>query len=200
MRFGLLADIHEDVESLGNALNRFESFAVDKVIVLGDVFDMGARITETVQLLVGAEADGVFGNHDLGFCHEPEERVLAKYDNVVRNYMAKLKAQFEVEDCLVCHGLPHWDAADPLVYYIAEKVEEDGVVDQCLAAVPHRVVFVGHFHRWFLATEAGNLKWQGESPICLESADRYLMVVAAVCDGWCATYDTDSRELTPIRL
>src|SRR5947208_2163570 len=70
MRLGLLADIHEEVDLLRLALDRFRHEAVDQVVVLGDVAETGERLTETTLLLAGAGAVGVWGNHDFGLCRE----------------------------------------------------------------------------------------------------------------------------------
>jgi hypothetical protein len=61
-------------------------------------------------------------------------------------------------------------------------------------------MFTGHMHRWLIARQDGVMPWDGTTPISLPAPERYLVVVAAVCDGWCATYDTASGELTPIFL
>jgi hypothetical protein len=65
------------------------------------------------------------------------------------------------------------------------------------AAVPQRVLFIGHLHRWLLGTPEGVLPWRGDRPRCLDGADRYLVVVQAVCDGQCARFDTQTGDLTP---
>src|SRR5437867_4065298 len=68
------------------------------------------------------------------------------------------------------------------------------------AAFPHRRMFVGHFHRWLAVTPDGPLSWSGDRPITFDPDQRYLVVVAAVCDGWCAIYDTENDVLTPCDL
>jgi hypothetical protein len=65
------------------------------------------------------------------------------------------------------------------------------------AAVPHRVLFIGHLHRWLLGTPDGLLPWRGQSPVGLDRHTRYLVVVHAVWDGKCALFDTETNELTP---
>jgi hypothetical protein len=64
-------------------------------------------------------------------------------------------------------------------------------------AVPHRFMFVGHVHRWLIAKPGTILEWNGETPIRLDGDTRYLILVAAVCDGKCAIFDTDNLELVP---
>ena len=79
MKLGLITDIHEHVEHLRTALDRFRSEGVDQVVLIGDVLEMGKRVEETCQLLVEAKAIGVWGNHDYGLCVEPDAEIRAKY-------------------------------------------------------------------------------------------------------------------------
>jgi hypothetical protein len=65
------------------------------------------------------------------------------------------------------------------------------------AAVPHRVLFIGHLHRWLLGKPDGLLPWRGENLVRLESNNRYLVVVHAVWEGKCALFDTKTGDLTP---
>jgi hypothetical protein len=106
----------------------------------------------------------------------------------------------EVEGCLFTHGLLCWDPTDPAVYYLGDRPETPEGLAATFAAVPHRVTFVGHFHRWLLATPEGCLEWDGGGPVVLEPERRYLAVAAAVMDGWCTTFDTATRLLVPCRL
>ena len=200
MRLGILADIHEDVAKLTLALRHCRREEVDQVVLLGDVFDTGKHLRETVALLAGAGAVGVWGNHDLGLCHEPQDRVRERYAGPALDFMGTLRPRLELEGCLFTHGLPCWDATDPLVYYLGERPESSGGLAGSFGACDHAVLFTGHFHRWLAATPEGRLGWDGGEPITLREDRRHLVVVAAVCDGWCAVFDTDSRGLVPHRL
>lgn len=59
MKLGLLADIHEQTDQLRKALAVLQQHAADHFVVLGDVFEMGKRIEETVSLLQDVAAVGV---------------------------------------------------------------------------------------------------------------------------------------------
>ena len=113
--------------------------------------------------------------------------------------MRTLSPCLELEGCLFTHGLPHWDPTDPAVYYLGARPETAEGLAGSFRASAHHVTFVGHFHRWLAATPEGCLAWGGE-PILLDPGRRYLVVVAAVCDGWCAIYDTEADVLTPCDL
>jgi hypothetical protein len=197
MRLGILADIHEDVPKLTLALQHFRREGVQQVVLLGDVFDTGNRLRETVAMLAEARVVGVWGNHDLGLCHEVETPIRERYAGPVLDFMGTLRPRLELAGCLFSHGLPCWDATDPVVYYVGERPETPAGLAGSFEASDHAACFVGHFHRWLAATPDGRLPWDGRTPLLMRPGQRYLAAVAAVCDGWCAVLDTDSRELVP---
>ena len=45
MKLGLLTDIHEHIEYLRAALDCFAKERVDQVVVIGDLFEMGERVS-----------------------------------------------------------------------------------------------------------------------------------------------------------
>ena len=198
MKLGLLADIHEHTKQLRNAIGVLQQHGADCFVVLGDVFEMGKRIEETVYLLQQVQAVGVWGNHDVGLCFGPGEEVCQRYSAPVLDFMGSLQPHLEIDGCLFTHVKP-W--LDP------QKVEDlwyfDGPPDspeklaRSFAAVPHRVLFIGHLHRWLLGTPDGVVAWRGDRQLCLDSAKRYLVVVHAVWDGKCALFDTKTGDLTP---
>jgi predicted phosphodiesterase len=200
MRLGILADIHEDVPKLTMALQHFRRVGVQQVVLLGDVFDMGRHLRETVALLAEVQAIGVWANHDLGLCHEPEESVQQRYAGPILDFMRTLRPRLEVAGCLFTHGLPCWDETDPEVYYLGDRPDTKEGQASSFEVSHDATVFVGHFHCWLAATLQGRLDWDCNSPLILLPDQRYLIVVAAVCDGWCAVFDTDSRTLMPHRM
>jgi hypothetical protein len=198
MKFGILADIHEHTRQLQKAVAVLQQHGAERFVVLGDVFETGKRIEQTVDLLQQVEAVGTWGNHDIGLCFDPSEDVCRRYSAAVLRFMGSLRPRLEIEGCLFTHVEP-W--LDP------QKIEDlwhfDGPPDtqeklaRSFAAVPHRVLFIGHLHRWLLGTPEGVLPWRGDRPIRLDRSKRHLVVVHAVWDGKCALFDTETGDLTP---
>jgi hypothetical protein len=198
MKLGILADIHEEARQLRAAISVLERHGAERFVVLGDVFEMGKRIEETVQLLREVDAVGVWGNHDVGLCFDPSEERCRRYSADVLAFMGSLQPHLEVDGCLFTHVEPWLDAhkVEDLWYFdgppdSAEKLAKS------FAAVPHRVMFMGHMHRWLLGTKEGALPWRGDRPVQLDASRRYLVVVHAVWDGKCALFDTTTGDLTP---
>ena len=197
MKLGLLTDIHEHVENLRTALDCFRVEQVDQIVVIGDVFEMGHRIEETCRLLSDAKAIGVWGNHDYGLCVEPVATDCAKYGDSVIRFMTSLRPRLEIADCYFAHVEP-WlnpeDVAD--LWYFDGPPDEHGKLDRIFNAVPNRLMFAGHFHKWLLATPTRIENWNGEAAIAL-SDERYFVVIGALCEGRFAILDTETSNLTP---
>ena len=197
MKLGLITDIHEHVGHLRTALDQFRRHGVEQIVVIGDVFEMGERIEESCQLLAEAKAIGVWGNHDFGLCVDLDDDIRAKYPPVVIDYMTSLRPRLEIGGCHFMHVEP-WlnpeEVAD--LWYFEGPPDEHGQLDRIFNAVPNRIMFAGHFHKWLLATPDGISEWMGDTPIRLEHG-RYFVVVGALCEGQFAIFDTDTSELLP---
>ena len=197
MKLGILADIHEAVDNVQSALRLFANEHVEQVVLLGDVFETGDHILQTIDLLRSANAIGVWGNHDLGLCCDPDPEFGHIYGRDVLEFFASLLTRFDVDGCLFTHGLPTWDATDPTIYYLGDKPWDHGSLTPVFVANPDSVMFVGHFHRWYSAGIHGPVDWDGLAPLTLDAANPSLTVIHAVLDGWCAVFDTENRLLSP---
>lgn len=158
---------------------------------------MGEQIDQACHLLAEANAIGVRGNHDYGLSFEPDDGTREKYPSVVIDYMTSLRPRLEVCGCHFSHVEP-WlnpnDVAD--LWYFDGPPNEHGKLGRIFNAVPNRVMFAGHFHRWLLTTPQGIDDWDGRSPVRLDQ-DRYFVVVGALCEGRFAIFETETSELLP---
>ena len=200
MRIGVLADIHGHVDNLTKAIDRLRREKVERFVVLGDLIYSKTGAAETVDLLRGCDARGVWGNHELGLCVDPSDELRQAYSAPVADYFRTLSSRYEIDDILFSHTLPDQDASDPTAYYLAPRPHEDGALTNCFSQFQHRLMFAGHFHRWFAADAEGPLDWQGGTPLQFENHRRYFCVIHAVMDGWTAVIDQQLDVLTPIRL
>lgn len=197
MKLGLISDIHEDVVNLQKALDRFQAEGVDQVVMIGDIFEMGKHIKETCRLLKAANVIGVWGNHDYGLCVEPTEEMRSRYGDEVIDFMTSLRPRLEIEGCYFSHVEP-WLNPEVLLdlWYFEGPPDEPAKLDRIFNAVPHRLMFAGHYHKWLLVTPGGISLWSGEDPITL-SDERFFVVIGAICEGRYALFDTESSQLVP---
>ena len=201
MLLGLLADVHEAVDLLREALQEFRRRGVAQVVFLGDVCEMTVRLEETVALLRDAGAVGVWGNHDFGLCHSVSADTRRRYSAELFAFTESLAGHLVRDDCLFSHVEPWLDPNDlSQLWYFEGLPDTPAKLARCFDAVPQRVLVSGHVHRWFLASPDGPIDWDGQSSIWLRPPQRFYLVVDALIHGGCATYDTASGELTPVRL
>lgn len=197
MRLGLLADIHEAVEPLAIAVRELKARRVDAFVMLGDVLERGERVDETVALLTALPGAGVWGNHDFGLCGEIAPSVGARFSTTALDYFARLRPCMDLGGCRFQHVDPHLDPENLEDLWRCPTAEERIAG---LARCRHRRVFVGHLHGWGVFTPELQIAWDGEGTFRFQPDQRYLTLVHAVVDGWCAVMDTDRDELEPIRL
>lgn len=197
MRIGLLTDIHEAVEHATAAIRELRRREVDDIICLGDFCALETRLTEMCDLLLREKVRSVWGNHDFGLCVDLDDDIRQKYPSVVIEYMASLKPRLLVGGCHFTHVEP-WLNPENLadLWYFEGPPDDRGKLERIFNAVPNRIMFAGHYHRWLLVTPDGMREWNGDSPIRLDHG-RYFVVVGALCEGQFAIFDTDTSELLP---
>jgi predicted phosphodiesterase len=201
LRLGILADVHEATDQLREAIQSLNARGVDRFVFLGDLCDSGRAIAESTALLDEVGAIGVYGNHDLGLALEPDDHFRQRYGADVLTFFAALQGRHEEADCLFTHSQAWMGPADlEQPWYLHGLPTEPDLLPRNFAATERRVLFQGHYHRWLAATPQGPLLWKGDEPLHLHAGQRYLVVVHAVCHGWCAHYDTETGELRPVRL
>ncbi len=112
--------------------------------------------------------------------------------------MASLQPRLEIGGCLFTHVEPWLDPhkIEDLWYFDGPPDSAEKLA-RSFSAVSHRILFIGHMHRWLLGTPNGPVSWRGEAPVRLDNWERYLVVVHAVWDGKCALFDTQTNELVP---
>jgi len=200
MKLGILSDIHEHVRHLEQALQRLSREQVDQIVVLGDVFELGHALDETCRLLTAARSIGVWGNHDFGLCIDPGPESRQRYSVETLQFMGALRPRLSDWGCHFSHVEP-WLDPEKLedLWFFEGPPSQHGRLDRIFEAVPEQVLFAGHYHEWILARPQQIETWCGQTPIRLEGS-RYFVVVGALCEGDFATFDTETRELVPLRI
>jgi len=204
MRLGIVTDVHDEVHRLGEALARFAELGVDRILSLGDLADSftpGDAGAEAARLLARAGAVGVWGNHDFGMSFEVHDSLRRSADPVALGFTSKLRAFLCLGECRFSHVEPDRDATSVVDLWLDRGVPDtpEGAAAG-FAAVPERLLFVGHFHRWFAVTPHAAVPWDGSRSLDLSPPSRYLVGIGAVCDGCCAVLDTARHVLEPVRL
>src|SRR5512136_842402 len=64
MRFGIISDIHSNIEALSQVVRVLEGLRVDRVVCLGDVVGYGASVNECCSEVRRISEVTLLGNHD----------------------------------------------------------------------------------------------------------------------------------------
>jgi hypothetical protein len=202
MRLGIVTDIHNDAKNLELALQQMQLHSIDQVITLGDTIDPfvpDQDAPRVAELLMQANAIGVWGNHDVAFCQDLTPKTLARYPSIVCEFLTKMQAEIVIDGFTFRHREPLIDATNALdLWSFPEEPGMPILSQQSLAKFPEGRFLMGHNHHWFAANQNGPVAWIGDEPLTLAPTSGWFVVLRAVFQGSCAIFDTTTHVLTPI--
>lgn len=150
-RFGVMADVHANLQALEAVLGYYADEGVDEIWCLGDVVGYGGEPAACVELVRARCAGTVRGNHDAALV-EPRfregfnpharaavERQADLLDADARAWLAGLPPLVEGDDVVLLHGSAVDPDGFPYVLSAADAARE-------LGAFEARWGFYGHTH------------------------------------------------------
>ena len=154
MIYGVLSDIHGNLEALNAALKRLKAEGAQKYLFCGDLIGYGPDPEKCVQKFLKLQAEGlafgVVGNHDAIFTH-PEFRQFFNFDAVrvldwtesrlsakAKRGISFLPEHVKGKNFTMVHGTP----MDPIKEYFASCAQ----YREAYNLWKGQVLFVGHTH------------------------------------------------------
>ena len=165
MRYGIISDIHGNLEALNAVLEELSKERVDRYVCLGDLVGYGANPNECVELVRGLTDRVVAGNHDWAavgmtdiavFNPHAREAVLWTarcLTEAPRSYLKELPLEVTDGEVLFVHATPE---APEEWHYILSPYEAGWYLDamgrtqrvgERSDALRARICFIGHSHR-----------------------------------------------------
>jgi len=187
MRYGLISDIHANLEALEAVLADLQKESVDQILCLGDVIGYGPNPNECVSLIQQRAAICLIGNHD--------EASLGRVDLDLFNYMARQAIewttdQLSQESKRFLQSLPytksygefmivHASPDDPRRWNYILNLEEAA---HGFGAFTERICFIGHSHTpWVIPLQPdGRMRVLHNYPLAIEDNCRYLINIGSV--------------------
>ena len=167
MRYGVVGDVHGNLEALSAALDAVEAAGVDRVVCPGDVVGYGPHPEECIAMLYATEALVVAGNHDLmaiGELPVPFESPLVRQTidwtrkqlgDRSRAWLRALPLELELDDRVL---MTHGGLGDPTLY-VHGATEAVAQLAELAARRPRsRGMLVGHTHHPLSCTAPGG-RW-----------------------------------------
>ena len=153
--YGIVADMHGNLEALQAALGALDDRGVDRIVCLGDVVGYNAHSNECIELLQRRGIDSIAGNHDLiairrlglGRCADRPAFTLRQTRKDVtaasRAYLADLPPRLLIENDVV---LVHAGVDDVQEYMTTETrvLANQALLSSQMPQVT--VCFFGHTH------------------------------------------------------
>jgi len=187
MRYGLISDIHANLEALEVVLAALEKESVDQILCLGDVIGYGPNPNECVKLVQQHTAICLVGNHD--------EASLGRVDLDLFNYMARQAIEWttgQLSDASTAFlkSLLYIQSYDKFMIVHASPDEprrwnyilnlEDAA--QGFAAFTESICFIGHSHTpWVIPLPPdGPMRVSHEYPLAIKDDCRYLINIGSV--------------------
>ena len=157
MRIAALADIHGNVRALRAVMDDIKTVSPDTVVNLGDCVSGPLEAAETADVLISLAWTTIRGNHDRQLLDRPVDQMggsdraaAGELRNHHSAWLSALEPTAEIEDLLLCHGIPDNDNK-----YLLETVEPDGRVRLAsqaeiarrLDGASARVILCAHSHQ-----------------------------------------------------
>jgi predicted phosphodiesterase len=212
MRYGILSDIHGNLEAFRAVLERLTGHRVDRTVCLGDIVGYNADPNACVEIVRREGIASVLGNHDtraVGM-EEPFDFNAAAARAVLwtreqlseenRAFIAALPREREIEDAFLVHGSIH--ATDRYILF-AQDLRDNFSMLRDLPGQP-RICFFGHTHVPAAYGSTGpGIRQEPVGRVLVAGERQYLINPGAVGqprDGdpraAFAVYDTDDRTVT----
>lgn len=208
MRYGIVSDIHGNLEALQAVLDLCNGEGIEEFFCLGDIVGYGANPKECLHIVHGLKMTYVAGNHDWA--------VSGQLDPVYFNPVAKkavywtqkqlssegigflkrIPLVFANDDFILVHGTLCEPERFHYMMYSLQAAETFHLMDRDLC-------FIGHSHAPQIIIQQGEESWSSEAlKIKVEPEHKYIINTGSVGqprDGnpmaaYCV-YDTDSRVI-----
>ncbi len=153
MRYGILSDIHGNLEALDAVLEALTEEGIDRYLCLGDIVGYGANPNECLDRVIALTTEVIAGNHDhaaigkldiTSFNHFAAEAALwtmRQLTPAARRYLGELPYTRRIDDLFAVHASP----ANPEEWIY---LTSPGGVDEGFGALPGGITIcvIGHTH------------------------------------------------------
>jgi putative phosphoesterase len=189
MRFGIISDIHSNIEALSQVVRALEGLRVDRVVCLGDVVGYGASVNECCREVRRIAEVTLLGNHDAAVAGRMD---YSFYYDAARHALDWTAARLEPEHLEWLKSLPHTHRIDDVGFshgspVVPENYDYIFAVEQAREILPHvqdlaDVTFIGHSHlcKAFALHPAGDVNDVGAKRFGLRKGYKYIISVGSV--------------------
>lgn len=209
MKYGIISDIHGNLNALTTVLQELNREKIDQLICLGDLVGYGPEPNECIQLIKKSATIVIAGNHDHAAIGKIELRLFNRYARNAMlwtrqtltkasiSFLRNLKLTAIIDDVQFVHATPH---NPDLWNYISSTFE--ALVS--FIAFDKQLCFVGHSHvptNYILSEQNKKVVNHFDQQITIEPNKRYILNIGSVGQprdlnpkATYATYNTVTRR------
>jgi predicted phosphodiesterase len=212
MRYGILSDIHSNLEALNAVLSFLKTQNVDGYISSGDIVGYGPNPNECVELFRELSPLWIsVGNHDLAACMMKD---LSWFNDYAQKSLLWTRQRLSVDNQIFLSELPrivrhsdftivHGSLRDNLTEYLITR--EDYKNNEPFLKT--RLTFVGHTHVPFVLSSHTAYVFRGQESIKLNTSDKFIINPGSTgqprdnnIKASCAIFDSNSDEVSLYRI
>ncbi len=223
MRYGIISDVHSNIEALSSTLRELEKRALDSYVCLGDVVGYGASPNECSDIvrelcdvtLLGNHDAAVAGRMDYSFYYEAARHALDwSASKLSTTNMAWLRA-LPYTSRFGPTGFSHGSPLDAEAYEYIFALEQAEELSPFVEDLPD-VTFIGHSHlcKAFAIPDGTSKRARDEQVVLdvvaptfsLRKGYRYVVSVGSVGQprdydnrACCVVYDSEKRSVEYVR-
>ena len=206
MKYGILGDIHSNIEALEAVIAHLQSAGVERLLSVGDVVGYGANPIECIELLQSMEVVVVSGNHD--------QAVTGKLNDAFFNLPAKTAVAWTKK--LLKSNHMDWLRALPMVVIVDDSISVahatfyrpeafdyiQSYLDaaESLNVLTTPVGFLGHSHVPAAFLKGESLLYSGASKLNLRDISKAIINVGSIGQprdenpkAACGIYDAEAH-------
>jgi len=203
MKYGILGDIHANIEALEAVLEEMGNGGVEEYVSVGDIVDYGANPSECIAKIREIGATVVAGNHDLAvigllnvdffnnYAKASAEWTRNVMNDGEKNFIANLKLVEKMDNFTVVHSTLN---SPELFEYVLTSYDAHLNFDKQTTPV----CFIGHSHIPVNFIKRKNVSYNMDAEIRLETDMQALVNVGSVGQprddnpqAVCVIYDSD---------
>jgi len=214
MRYGIISDIHSNLEALQAVLRVLNLEQIDEYLCVGDIVGYGADPQECIDSVKDRVSMTVAGNHDqatvelfpdIYFNAYAQKAVLWTKNNISgesKDFLRSLQLTYQNKDLTLVHG--------SLCYPGDFKyITDPGVLESTFDLLEGNICFIGHTHAAgiFMQDGTGKRAYQKAGSLKIEKRGKYIVNVGSVgqprdsdCRASCCIYDTVTGKVSLKRV
>lgn len=214
MRYGIISDVHGNIEALTASLKSLEKESIDEYMCLGDVVGYGANPEECSRIVRETVKVCILGNHDAAVGGRMD---YSYYYDAARHALDWCKQQVSDETLEWLRGLPYKHRVGPVEFTHGSPIQPEEFEyiftrEKAKELLPHHegladVTFIGHSHltRSFALSKQEAYNVRGPE-FTLRTDHKYIITAGSVGQprdydprSCCCVYDTETRAFRYIR-